>query len=314
MTTPQDVSSSRELSSSRERSSGDVSSSRERSSGSQAVRQAIAEAARLLAQAGVSSPRADAEALAAHAGATTRGLLPLLEAPDAQFFDRLAELVGARARRVPLQHLVGTAAFGPVLLHVGPGVFVPRPETEALLEWATRQDLPPGAVVVDLCTGSGALAVALAHAMPSARVVGLDISHDALTYARRNATGTQVELRLGDVRDGTLLHDLYGRVDLVVANPPYLPDGIDLEPEVAEHDPAQALFGGQDGNALIADIAPLAARCLRPGGVVAVEHDDSASHAVARIFTGTGSFESVTSHTDFTGRPRFVSARRKADA
>ena len=273
---------------------------------------AIAEATDVLTDAGVNSPRVDAEELAAHAAGTTRGRLPLVDAPDPAVFERLADLVAARARRVPLQHLVGTAAFGPLLLHVGPGVFIPRPETEALLEWAAGQALPPDPVIVDLCTGSGALAIALARSMPTARVVAVDISRDALDYARRNAAGSRVELRLGDVCDSTLFGDFDGRVVLIVANPPYLSDAVVLEPEVAQHDPPEALFGGPDGNDVIAAIAPLAARWLRPGGLVAVEHDDTASRAVARIFVDTGCFEAVVPHTDFARRPRFVTARRKA--
>lgn len=148
-------------------------------------------------------------------------------------------------------------------MHVGPGVFVPRPETEALLEWATAQQLPPRPVIVDLCTGSGALAVALAHhcagrVLP-ARIVGVDNSDAALDYARRNAAGTTVELVRADVIELARVPgsppDLDGRVDLVVANPPYVPDGAVLEPEVAQHDPHHAVFGGPDGLAVIAPLS-----------------------------------------------------------
>ncbi|KKC02356.1 N5-glutamine methyltransferase family protein, partial [Mycobacterium nebraskense] len=128
-----------------------------------ALRRAIDSAAATLAEAGIDSARWDAEELAAHLMGTERGRLALLESTDDDFLGRYRDVVAARSRRVPLQHLTGTAAFGPLMLHVGPGVFVPRPETEALLAWVTEQRLPARPVIVDLCTGSGALAVALAQ-------------------------------------------------------------------------------------------------------------------------------------------------------
>jgi release factor glutamine methyltransferase len=165
-------------------------------------------------------------------------------------------------------------------------------------------------LIVDLCTGSGALAVALARQTPTARVIGVDISADALAYARRNSVGTSVELRHGDVTDPRLGSDLDGRVALVVANPPYLPDAVELEPEVAEHDPHLSLFGGPDGTAFVAAIASLAARWLVEGGLLAIEHDDTASAATRALLRGTGHFDDIEGHPDLTGRPRFVTARR----
>jgi release factor glutamine methyltransferase len=275
------------------------------------LRQAIDEGARVLADAGVATPRVDAEVLAAHAAGTSRGRLAVLEALDDDFDTRYSTLVAARARRIPLQHLTGTAAFGPLTLDVGPGVFIPRPETEALLEWAAAQHLPDNSLIVDLCTGSGALAATLAQRWPAARVVGVDISADALAYAHRNTAGASVELRGGDVRDPGLFPELDGRVDLIVANPPYLPDETELEPEVAQHDPPEALFGGPDGTAVIAAIVRLAGRWLVNGGLLAVEHDDTASAAVVTLLRDTGGFEDITPHADLAGRSRFVTARRK---
>jgi release factor glutamine methyltransferase len=275
------------------------------------LRQAIEEATRVLTDAHVASPRVDAQELAAHAARTSRGHLALLDVVDDDFFTRYADLIAARAKRIPLQHLTATAAFGPLDLDVGPGVFIPRPETEALLEWAVTQRLPTEPLIVDLCTGSGALAAALAHHEPAARVIGVDISADALAYAHRNTVGTSVELRCGDVRDPLLFDDLDGRVDLVVANPPYLPDDAELEPEVAEHDPPLALFGGPDGTSFVAAITVLAGRWLKGGGLIAVEHDDAASSATAALLRRTDMFEDVAAHTDLAGRPRFVTARRK---
>jgi release factor glutamine methyltransferase len=273
------------------------------------LRQVIDAAAVALAEAGVGSPRTDAELLAAHAAATDRGRLAFADAgPD--FCGRYDELVAQRAKRVPLQHLTGTAAFGPVTVHVGPGVFIPRPETESLLEWALAQPLSPSPVIVDLCTGSGALALALSKYWPGARVLAIDDSEDALAYARRNTAGTPVELIQADVTAPGLLAELDGKVDLVVANPPYIPDGTALEPEVAHHDPSHALFGGPDGMAVIGRIVELVARLLRDGGRCAVEHDDTTSARTVEAFTRTDRFIDISARHDLTGRPRFVTAVR----
>ncbi|WP_264077288.1 peptide chain release factor N(5)-glutamine methyltransferase [Mycolicibacterium houstonense] len=278
--------------------------------GATSVRQAIEAAAARLAAAGVASPRIDAELLAAHVAGVDRGRLLLLDDPGERFRHAYDELVAARARRVPLQHLVGTAAFGPLTLTVGPGVFIPRPETESLLEWALAQQLPGNPVIVDLCTGTGALALALAEHRPDARVLAVEDSPAALEYARRNAAGTRVEVLAADVTSPGLLPELDGRVDLLVSNPPYIPDAAVLEPEVAEHDPAHALFGGPDGMAVIRPIVVLAARWLRDGARCGVEHDDTTSELTVQTFTDDGHFAEVTARRDLAGRPRFVTAAR----
>ena len=275
------------------------------------LRSAIDSATTLLADAGIDSARYDAEELAAHFAGTERGRLSLLGPPDDTFFDHYNAAVAARSRRVPLQHLTGTAAFGPLTLSVGPGVFIPRPETEAMLEWAVAQTLPVKPVVVDVCTGSGALALALARHWPDARVIGLDDSDAALDYARRNAAGTPVEFVCADVTDSGVLTELDGQVDLVVSNPPYVPDGAELEPEVIDHDPPHAVFGGPDGMAVIPAVARLAGRLLRPGGLFAVEHDDTTSSMTAETISSTELFDDIVARTDLTGRPRFVTARTK---
>jgi release factor glutamine methyltransferase len=274
------------------------------------LRSRVAAAADTLAAAGIDSARADAEQLAAHVAGVDRGRLFLTD-PDATFDARFTELIGARARRIPLQHLVASAAFGPVTLAVGPGVFVPRPETEALLEWALAQPLPAHPVIVDLCTGSGALAVALAHARPDATVIGVDDLPSALAYARRNAEGTGVRIVAADVTADGLLAEYDGAVDLLVSNPPYIPDGAELDPEVADHDPHHALFGGPDGMAVIRPIVARAARLLRRGsGRIGIEHDDTTSDATVAAFVTTTAFSDVTARRDLAGRPRFVTATR----
>jgi release factor glutamine methyltransferase len=274
------------------------------------LRDAIDSAAAQLAEAGIDSARYDAEELAAHLVGTDRGRLTLLESPGDEFFGRYRKIVAARSRRVPLQHLTGTAAFGPATLNVGPGVFIPRPETEAMLEWATAQPLPARPVIVDLCTGSGALAVALAHHRPAAPVIGVDDSEAALSYARRNAAGTAVEFVRADVTTPGLLPELDGLVDLVVANPPYVPDDHAVEAEVAQHDPPHAVFGGPDGMAIITAVVWLAGRWLRPGGLFAVEHDDTTSSRTVQLVEETRRFEDIEARHDLAARPRFVTARR----
>lgn len=274
-----------------------------------ALQQAISDAATVLAAAGIDSARADAEQLAAHVLGVDRGRLMFAD-PEPRALDEFRALVGQRARRIPLQHLLGTAAFGPLTLAVGPGVFIPRPETEALLEWAQTVPVRPGGVIVDLCSGSGALALALARYRPDARVIAVERSEEALRYARANVDGTTVELLHADVTDRDVLADLSGEVDLVVANPPYIPDGAELEPEVAEHDPHSALFGGPDGMAVIEPIVELVSRLLRPGGQVGVEHDDSTSVATVELFGAAAVFTGIAARRDLAGRRRFVTAVR----
>jgi len=279
------------------------------------LRQAIDAATAELAEAGIDSPRVDAELLAAHLTGSDRGRLALIDAPDDDFFSRYDAVIAARSHRIPLQHITGTAAFGPLQLRVGPGVFIPRPETEALLEWALAQPLVPSAVIVDLCTGSGALAIAMATHWPQARVIAVDDDDTAVEYARRNAESTnadstRVRLVQADVTAAGLFPELAGSVDLVIANPPYIPAGAELEPEVAQHDPAHALFGGADGMAVIEPIVAHAGSWLKPGGLLAVEHDDTTSAQTVELISGTGLFTAVTAHRDLTGRPRFVTARR----
>ncbi|WP_278265192.1 peptide chain release factor N(5)-glutamine methyltransferase [Nocardia sp. AG03] len=281
------------------------------------LRPLIVAAAQRLAAAGVGSPLPDAETLAAHVLGTDRmrlAMVPMIEPAEAERFE---QLVAQRAARIPLQHLTGTAAMGEIELAVGPGVFVPRPETELLFAWALAQleTLPHdhAPIVVDLCTGTGALALALAHARPDAAVHAVELDPEALTWARRNADAriadgdTPITLHSGDVTDPDLLADLSGRVDLVVSNPPYIPDAAVLEPEVADHDPHRALFGGPDGLDVIRAMIPAIARLLRPGGATGIEHDDSHGSGVAALLREHG-FTAVTEHPDLAGKPRFVVA------
>ncbi|HEU5470012.1 MAG TPA: peptide chain release factor N(5)-glutamine methyltransferase [Actinophytocola sp.] len=281
------------------------------------LRLAIQDAERKLAEAGVDSPRVDAELLAAHVLGVERSRLALVPLIDPPVLDALARLVAERARRVPVQHLTGAAAMGPLPIMVGPGVFVPRPETELLLAWGLAELRPVATpLVVDLCTGSGALGLALAHARPDATVHGVDLDPAALAWARRNvearhaAGDTPMRLHAGDVADPELLADLDGRVDLVLCNPPYVPCGTEVPPEVAEHDPGHAVFGGADGLDVIRHVVRCAARLLRPGASLAIEHDDTQGEAVPALLSARRVLTAVADHPDLAGRPRFSTARR----
>jgi release factor glutamine methyltransferase len=280
------------------------------------IRPALVRATRTLAEAGVASPRTDAELLAAHVLGIPRGGLLLIDAftdPQRAVFE---DLVSARASRVPLQHLTGSVSFGGIDVAVGPGAFVPRPETELLLAWALERPLPSAPVAVDFGSGTGAIALAIAHARPDARVFAVERDPAALEWLRRNASlrigagDHPIEVVAGDVTDPEVLGDLDGHVDLLLCNPPYVPDGTPVPAEVAEHDPAQAVFGGSDGLAVIRPVVSRAVSVLRTGGWVGIEHDESQDRAVAALLADAGAFADITVHADLAGRPRFTTARR----
>lgn len=285
------------------------------------LRLAIREAQQLLGDAGVGSPRVDAELLAAHVLGVDRGRLPLTPLVDPAVVEALRELVHRRAQRVPLQHLTGTATLGGIGVAVGPGVFIPRPETELLLVWGLSVLADVAApLVIDLCTGSGALALAVAKARPDAEVHAVEKDPVALSWARRNADARAVAgdppitLHCADIADPGLLATVDGRADLVLCNPPYVPLGADVPPEVARHDPFTAVFAGPDGLAVITDVVRTGTRLLRDGGGIAIEHDDSHAAAVPALLTARRVLTEVTDHCDLAGRPRFATARRRGPA
>lgn len=272
-----------------------------------------------LTAAGVPSARHDAESLAAHVLGLTRAQVATAAArgDDVELGTAFADLVDERARRVPLQHLVGTAPFRDLVLDVGPGVFVPRPETESVAEPVVveaRRLMARGhtPLVLDLCTGSGAIALAVATEVPGADVRAVERSPEAHAWAARNvarlAPGT--DLRLGDA--ATAFADLDGTVDVVVSNPPYVPPGsVPVDPEVRDHDPEVALYGGgPDGLAVPRQVVVAAARLLRAGGLLVVEHADVQQAALLRALATSGEWAHAQGHRDLTGRPRFVTARR----
>jgi release factor glutamine methyltransferase len=276
----------------------------------------IAMATARLAQAGIESPRADAELIAAHLHQVSRGQLHLVA--DADFDPRFWDDIARREAREPLQHITGRAYFRYLELAVGPGVFVPRPETEELAGWAVEQlaalDVAEP-VVADLGTGSGAIALAIAQEVPRAQVHAVEADAAARQWAARNVaslaaaaphTAGRVTLHAGDF--ATALAELDGTVDLVISNPPYLPPGTELAPEVADYDPPAALWGRGDGLEAIRTVAAAAGRLLRPGGLVAVEHDASQGPAVYWLLAEENGWRHTRNHADLAGRDRFVTA------
>jgi release factor glutamine methyltransferase len=275
------------------------------------TRQALlADAVRRLADAGVASPEVDAQTLLAHVLGTDRSRLVLVDEVGGEEATAYDVLVARRVRREPLQHLTGTAYFRHVELAVGPGVFVPRPETELLAGWAIdRARELENPVVVDLGTGSGAIAKAIAHEVPTASVHAVEKDEVAHGYAARNLEATGVDVRIGDL--ASAFDDLAGTVDVVVSNPPYIPldawESVAIE--VRDHDPALALWSGDDGLDAIRVVQARAALLLRPGGVVGVEHADVQGESAPAVFAATGHWAEIRDHRDLAGRPRFVTAR-----
>ena len=262
--------------------------------------------------AGVPDPRVDAELLLAHVLGVPRGRAQALalmgSALPQPVADRYRLLVLRRGTREPLQHLTGTAGFRRIELAVGPGVFVPRPETEVLVEHALL-GLPDRGRAVDLGTGSGAIALSIAHERPDAEVVGVEWSPEAFAWAQRNrdAVGAaNARIVAGDLADA--LPEWDGTVHVIVSNPPYVPDGmVPRDPEVDRFDPPLALYGGPDGLDPMRAVVATARRLLVPGGLLAVEHGEVQGEAV-RALLGTGWSDAAT-HPDLTGRDRVSTAR-----
>ncbi len=279
----------------------------------------LRQAARQLAAAQVPSPQADALTLAAHVLKLDTAELRLRQARGDQVTlgTTFWELIDERSRRIPVQHLTGVAHFAGCSLAVGPGVFIPRPETELLAQAAISQaqdflaEAPKNLIIVDLCTGSGAVAIALARAVPKARVIAVELSELAMAWAHRNVAelSPQVELRLADATQA--LPEFAGQVDVVVSNPPYIPNAaVPREPEVRDHDPELALYGGSaDGLRIPRAVIDTAARLLRPGGAFLMEHAEGQQQTLlgglaADVWAKGGG------HRDLSGRPRFITARR----
>lgn len=283
------------------------------------MRELLAAATRELAAAGLPSPRVDAEELAAALLGVRRGALVTVPEPDEATATAFRTLVARRARREPLQHITGVAHFRHITVRVGPGVFIPRPETEvvagAAIE-AAQKVAAAGAtpVVVDLYAGSGAIAIAVADEVPQAIVTAVEGDERAARWLDRNVAeyaGRRLHTYHQDVAecaDGDL-NELAGTVDVVVANPPYIPDDAHIrDPEVAEHDPPPALWSGTDGLDAMRILERAAARLLRPGAMVVAEHADLQAETAPAVFAATGRWADIADHQDLTGRPRYVTA------
>lgn len=275
---------------------------------------AIRAGAERLAVAGVPDPLVDAELLAAHVRGLRRGEVQasvirgdVLSGDDAAALDALLD---RRAAREPLQHLTGVAPFRHLELAVGPGVFVPRPETETVAQFAIDAllaDAAPAPIGVDLCTGSGAIALALATEVPHAEVFAVELSPDAHAWAMRNTAGAEnLTLVLGDLAD--TLQDLDGTVAVVISNPPYVPDdAVPRDPEVRLHDPRMALYGGRDGLDVVRVLSARAMRLLRPGGLLVIEHGELQGAQIRALLADDG-WRAPTTHPDLTRRDRATTA------
>ena len=272
------------------------------------------EAALLLRRAAQRIPAADARLLLAGVLDLPVSRLRTLPRVDDAAAVRFETLVDARATGRPTQYLIGRAPFRHVEVAVGPGVFIPRPETEVMVGWALERlrEGPPQPVVVELCAGSGAISLALADEHPSAVQYAVELSAEAVAYAAVNLAGSGVALAQGDMADA--FRELDGTVDLVIANPPYVPlesfDGIPAE--VRDHEPALALFSGADGLDALRVVATVAARLLKPGGWVCAEHAELQHESAPAVFARHGGFVAVHDQRDYNDRPRFVTARRAA--
>jgi release factor glutamine methyltransferase len=278
----------------------------------------VAQATQRLAAAGVPSPRFDAEELAAHVHSVKRSQLHTVK--DSEFDARYWEAISRREAREPLQHITGRAFFRYLELEVGPGVFVPRPETESVVEWAidaVRDMDVAEPLVVDLCTGSGAIALALAQELPRSTVHAFELDEGAMRYTRRNIEASSDRARVTlHAGDATLAfaddRSWDGRFDLVISNPPYIPltEWEYVAPEARDHDPQMSLFSGEDGLDVIRGVERVAARLLRPGGVVVIEHADTQGGQVPWVFREESGWTDAADHRDLNNRPRFTTARK----
>ena len=289
-------------------------------------RNAISEATLLLTGAQVSSPQVDAEILLAHVLGVERSvLITVNQISDDQLFE-YENLVARRANRVPLQHLTGIAYFRHLGLAVGPGVFVPRPETELLVEAAIKhlKSIGQPRIAVDLCAGSGAIALSFALEVPGTTVHAVELSDDAFKWLTHNvvdhaakleAVNSQVIVHHGNAGDRSILIELANQVDALVSNPPYIPsEMIPRDPEARDHDPAIALFSGADGLDVAREVVEVAAGLLKPGGFIGIEHADVQGESLPALFNAmANTWSDIEDNLDYNKLPRFTTAVRSVD-
>ncbi|WP_345761567.1 peptide chain release factor N(5)-glutamine methyltransferase [Diaminobutyricibacter sp. McL0608] len=274
--------------------------------------------ASLLERAGVPDPAVDAELLIGHVIGEGRGRVQALVAMDSvadpSIRDAVLGLADRRAAREPLQHITGRAPFRSLELAVGPGVFVPRPETEQVVQFAIdalRAVASPEPVGVDLGTGSGAIALAMATEVPHARIVAVENSPEAFIWAKRNVDesgAANARVVFADLAEA--LPELDGIVDVVISNPPYIPaDAIPRDPEVRLFDPEHALYGGADGLDVVRAVSRTAQRLLRPGGTLVIEHGELQGAEIRALLAADG-WRGPATHRDLTTRDRATTAVR----
>lgn len=277
------------------------------------IKLALESAAVRFQEAGIESALADAEILLSHLLNISRGELQAKIITDEEFslVEEFEVLVAKRAERFPLQHLTGVAHFRRLTLKVGPGVFVPRPETEVVTQLAVdalKASGSPAPIAVDLATGSGAIALSLAVEVPNGKVYAVELSEEAMKYTKQNFAELAPEAVIvhGDL--AVAFPELDGTVDVLVSNPPYIPDEmIPIYPEVHLHDPSLALYGGADGLEVIRKVAEAARRLLRSGGSLIIEHADMQGQAVRELLLASG-WRQVRTHRDLVGRDRATTA------
>jgi release factor glutamine methyltransferase len=266
--------------------------------------------------AGVLSPSVDAELLGCFILEAHRSELTLMAITGESFPEnKLAGFLAAvqrREKREPLQHITGLAPFRHLELEVGPGVFIPRPETEQLVDLALRKiESIQNPVIVDLCSGSGAISIALNTEVAGSTVYAVELSKDAFSFLTKNYQRYGLNPKaLRNENLTTALEELASGVDLVVSNPPYIPDAaVPIDLEVQLHDPALALYGGQDGLDVIRQISTRAWYLLRPGGHLVLEHAHTQAPAIGELLLNQG-WQGVVSVSDLTGKDRMISAVR----
>jgi release factor glutamine methyltransferase len=279
---------------------------------------ALARAVEALEQAGVPSADVDAELLVGHVLGVSRGTVQAKAVTGAMLTDadalRIEALIERRAAREPLQHITGRAPFRSLELAVGPGVFVPRPETEQVAQFAIdalRAAAAPEPIGIDLGTGSGAIALAMATEVPHARVYGVENSPGAFIWTRQNVRESGADnVRAVFIDLADALPELDGTVAVVISNPPYIPNAaVPRDPEVRLFDPEHALYGGEDGLDVVRQVSQAARRLLHPGGTLVLEHGELQGAAIAALL-GADGWNAIATHPDLLGRDRATTALR----
>lgn len=282
--------------------------------------QALRDANKVLAEAGVASAQNDASLLLAFALGIMRTQLDPFAELSSESIQNFEDLIAKRATRIPLQHLTGQAHFRHVTLSVGPGVFVPRPETELLAQVGIDclKAIPSPRLAVDLCAGSGAVALSMALEVSNTTVHAVEYSEQAFTWLQQNvadhstqlsAIGSKVICYLADATDESVLAKLTDQVDVVLSNPPYIPEAmIPREPEARDYDPEMALFSGPDGLDVARGVVLVAHSLLKANGLFGMEHADVQGEAVPAILSEQGNWTQVKDNMDYNGLPRYTTA------